>query len=185
MLLMRFACILGARYQTRSQRMSSQDGSPERQQQESHATDEQEHHGAVIFRPGNAKWAKRRFEIAISNGCTFQARDDRWPQAGSGNITAQLDDLEAQVTETIKSEVAALSELHHKLDQLVAAQAGGVVADGQGTELELQPPRRLRRGEDDADRLDAELVDGARLLEREWPGSLASGGAHAESDDRV
>ena len=80
-----------------------------------------------------------------------------WPQAGSGNITAQLDDLEAQVMETIKSEVAALSkELHHKLDQLVAA----VMADGRGTGAGASavsaPSTRV---EGDADRLDAELVD--------------------------
>lgn len=80
-----------------------------------------------------------------------------WPQAGSGNITAQLDDLEAQVMETIKSEVAALSkELHHKLDQLVAA----VMADGRGTGAGASavsaPSTRVGN---DADRLDAELVD--------------------------
>ena len=80
-----------------------------------------------------------------------------WPQAGSGNITAQLDDLEAQVMQTIKSEVAALSkELHHKLDQLVAA----VMADGRGTGAGASavsaPSTRVGN---DADRLDAELVD--------------------------
>ena len=59
--------------------------------------------------------------------------------------------------QTIKSEVAALSkELHHKLDQLVAA----VMADGRGTGAGASavsaPSTRV---EDDADRLDAELVD--------------------------
>jgi len=146
--------------------MSSQDGSPKSGSNKSLMRLMNKNTTAPLsFRPGNASptvgqttlFENRPFPMAVR----FKRAMICWPQAGSGNITAQLDDLEAQVMQTIKSEVAALSkELHHKLDQLVAAQAGGVMADGRGTGAGASavsaPSTRV---EGDADRLDAELVD--------------------------